>query len=67
MDSFISQVQKLIKLRTIESFALGSSLDLDELSRASRHDIHIYVRARILFIGEIEQCISLDKTNRHRA
>lgn len=70
LDALLGQLHERREFGFRECRFLTGPLDLDELSAAGHHDIHINFRGNVLNVGQIEQTFAVDDTHadgRHAA
>src|ERR1051326_3008061 len=54
-DAALRHVHHLLELRIVEGMLLRRSLNFDDLLAAGHHQVHVYVRARVFLVVQVEQ------------
>ena len=63
---FVRKVEQLVERVAAERQGFRRSLHFDEFSRAGHHDVHVDLRARVFFVGEVEHRSAVDDADAGR-
>ena len=63
-DAFFGVIKHLAQLSAGVGFVFGGGLGFDEAAVGQHDDVHIDSGARVFFVGEVEQDVAVDDTDR---
>ena len=60
VDAFAGEGEHFVELAVVEGSVLGGGLHLDHLAAGGHDEVHIDIGARVFFIAEVEEGLTVD-------